>query len=72
MCVAIYVWSLTFLLQLMYIAYSNLLSVQNIFKIYASEISFWPSHHVEHNGTIGIQNETSMNEIKYVLESFLY
>ena len=56
----------------MYIVYSNLLSVQNIFKIYASGILFWPSHHVEHNGAIGIQNGTSMNEIKYVLESFLY
>ena len=53
----------------MYIVYSNLLSVQNIFKIYATEILFWPSHHVEHNGAIGIQNETRMDEIKYFLET---
>ena len=56
----------------MYITYINLLLVQNIFKIYASGISFWPSHHEEHNGAIGIQNGTRINEIKYFLENFSY
>ena len=55
----------------MYIAYSNLLSVQNIFNIYASGISFWPFYHVEHNGAISIQNGARMKEIKYFLESYL-
>ena len=47
----------------MYIAYNNLLSVQNIFNIYASGISFWPFYHVEHNDAIGIQNGAHMKEI---------
>ena len=61
-CVAtyiLYVWQLMCMKSSVFVAiycitYSNLLPLQNIIKIYASEILFWPSHHVEHNSAISI------------------
>ena len=54
------------------ITYSNLLPVENIIKIYASGIYFWPSYHVEHNGAIGIQNRARTKEIKYFFRKLFY
>ena len=68
-----------YLWQLIYVYCSNffnnikfkftykLLLVQNIFKIYASEILFCSFHHVEHNSAISIQNGDRTKKIKYFL-----
>ena len=46
----------------------KLLLVQNTFEIYTSEVQFCSSYHVEHNGTISIQNVDHTKEIKYLFE----
>ena len=63
----IYVYCSNFFNNIKFKFTYKLLLVQNIFKIYASEILFCSSHHVKYNGAIGIQNGDHTKKIKYFL-----